>query len=843
MNLKSLLYSSLCSLLLLLASCGGEQKINRESDFNFDWKFTLLDDTTTLKNLPLNDSNWRDVRLPHDWSVESSFSEDLEGCTGYLPGGVGVYQKHFTVDSDKASKSTHVLFDGVYNNAKFWLNGVYLGENPYGYSPISFDLTDILKGAGETNVLTVYVDHSRYADSRWYTGSGIYRNVKLYSFEKLHIPIWGTFITTPTITASSATVNIDVDIVNDFAEDKEMVVSSEIVDGAGNIVTKGEKSLKIAKHSKITTSQVIEVENPKLWDTENPNMYKAITSIKVGGKLLDQKETPFGIRWLVFDKDKGFFLNGKSTYAKGVCIHHDGGLVGAAVPDGVWRRRLEELKKGGVNAIRTSHNPFSESFLDLCDEMGFLVQNEIFDEMDNPKDKRFNMNEREVLYHTRGYTEHFQEWGESDLKRVIKRDRNHPSVFMYSIGNEIEWTYPHYKHVSGLWDPEVKGGYWNRIPHLTPEQMKARYDALPEREYVLAETAQKLSKWVKDMDTTRPVTANLIIPVASCVTGYAAALDVVGFSYQIAQYDWCKKHFPDMMFTGNENTGLLSEWKSITDNPMVFSMYMWTGIDYIGETNLLWPQKAWDGDMLDLGGFKKAGWNHFRAIWDDEPFVAIQTRKAEGSPFVVKNGKVISKNGKEVAWNNISAQEIWNYNNDEQVIVEVVGNLKEVELLLNGKSLGSQKLSECDDNIMRWGVPYTTGVLVAKGKDASGKEVTAELKSAGEPAAIKVDIDKTALASDGYDVAHIIVQLVDKDGVEIKNVEQKFEFEINGNITLLGVDNGWNKSTQDFQASSVVSHLGRALAIVQSKLDTKGDVTITVKSESLTPQTIAVKVE
>ena len=231
-------------------------------------------------------------------------------------------------------------------------------------------------------------------------------------------------------------------------------------------------------------------------------------------------------------------------------------------------------------------------FLDLCDEMGFLVQNEIFDEMDNPKDKQHNLNERSVQYITRGYTEHFQKWGESDLKRTVMRDRNHPSVFEWSIGNEIEWTYPEYQYVSGLWDPEVKGGYWNKIPQLTAQQMKDRYKARPEKKYKLAETAQRLARWVKALDTTRAVTSNLIIPVASCATGYAGALDVVGFSYQIEQYNWCKKNYPDMLFTGSENSGSWEEWNSVIENPMVFSLFLWTGIDYLGESQDKWPQKS-----------------------------------------------------------------------------------------------------------------------------------------------------------------------------------------------------------------------------------------------------------
>ncbi|TNJ43214.1 glycoside hydrolase family 2 protein [Tamlana fucoidanivorans] len=812
--------------------------IQREADFNFDWKFTLLKDTTSLTKIPLPDADWRDVRLPHDWSVEFSFDSNLEGCTGYLPGGVGVYQKHFKSPANKKEKSTFVLFDGVYNNAKFWINGQYLGFNPYGYSPRYFDVTPFLKEGNEDNVMTVYVDHSRYADSRWYTGSGIYRNVKLITVNKLHIPIWGTYITTPEISKEEAKINLEATVVNQGFENTSFTLNTAIFDNSGKEVTTVSSAVIMTSGEEKKVDQVMTVSNPKLWDTDHPNMYKAVTTIIHNENIVDEYITPFGIRDLRFDKDTGFYLNGKSTYVKGVCLHHDAGLVGAAVPRGVWERRLSILKEAGVNAVRTSHNPFSEEFLDICDEMGFLVQNEIFDEMDNPKDKQFNKNETRELYITRGYTEHFQEWGESDLKRTIMRDRNHPSVFQWSIGNEIEWTYPHYQHISGLWDPEVKGGYWNKIPHLTPAEMKARYNALPERKYVLAETAHRLSKWVKEMDITRPVTANLIIPVASCASGYADALDVVGFSYQIKQYDWCKEHYPDMLFTGNENSGYLSEWKSVTDNPMVFSMYMWTGIDYMGESQDDWPQKAWPGDMLDLAGFEKAGYNHFKSIWTDEPFLKIQTHALSESPFKMdEDGNVVPASRKALNWNNFLSKEHWNYEAGETVIVEVVSNLPEAELFLNGKSLGSLKLADYEDNIMRWAVPYEAGILEARAVNTQAK-----LQTASSPAKIKVTVDKTQLAANAYDVAHLVVQLIDKDGLPVKTTEQEIVFNIEGDVRLLGVDNGWNKSTQDFQTNKVLTHQGRCLAIVQAN-KSAGNVNIKVSAEGMEPQMVTIAIQ
>ncbi len=819
--------SLIVAIALIASSCSSEVTASRERDFNFDWKFTELTDTVTLNNLPLADGDWRDVRLPHDWSVEHSFSEEYEGCTGYLPGGVGVYQKHFVTTDDANLKSTFILFDGVYNNAKFWLNGEYLGENPYGYSPVYFNMTDILKGVGEENILTVYVDHSRYADSRWYTGSGIYRNVKLITVDKLHIPIWGTFVTTPEVTKSNAKVDIEVTLNNENSAEVTFTLATKVLDGRGSKVAEVTETMTLQGGESKVANPLLDVASPKLWDPENPNMYSAVTTITVEGQKVDEYVTPFGIRAIEFDKDKGFFLNGVSTLIKGVCLHHDAGLVGAAVPKGVLRRRLELLKECGVNAIRAAHNPYSDEFYDLCDEMGFLVQDEIFDELDNPKDKRFNLNEREVLPHTRGYTEHFQEWGESDLRRTVLRNRNHPSIIQYSIGNEIEWTYPEYKDVSGLWDKGT-GGYWNKIPHLTPEQMRERYDNRPEQRYNLAQTAERLAKWVKELDTTRPVTANCIIPVASCVTGYAAALDIVGISYQIAQYEWCKKHFPDMMFTGNENAGYLSEWRTCTDNPMVFSMFIWTGIAYLGEARQNWPRKSAGGDLFDLAGFKEAGFNHFRAIWDDDPYVAIQTHSTKNRP---KRGYA--------NWDNFTSKPLWNYEDGEMVVVEVVTNQPSATLYLNGESLGEKLLADNqEDLILRWEVPYSQGVLEAK-----AGEHKAELRSAGKAAALQVRVDNTKLQADGYDVAHFDVQLVDANGVAVCLENQKITFDVEGDLRLLGVDNGWGQSTQDYQSDHVVTHMGRCLAIVQSLKDQRGTATVTVSADGIPAQVVKIKIK
>lgn len=724
------------------------------------------------------------------------------------------------------------------------MNGKLLGENPYGYTPVYWDLTDKLKTDGSDNILTVHVDHSRYADCRWYTGSGIYRNVKLIILDKLHIPIWGTFITTPEVSKEKAVVELKVKVENQSGS-KSAMLSTKILDSSGKVVA--EKSTNIKVNSKKATefTQTISVVNPKLWDCEHPYMYKAITTITGKGKVIDEYTTPFGIRKIEFKVAEGFYLNGKSTFMKGVCLHHDGGLVGAAVPAGVWRRRLIELKEAGVNAIRTSHNPPSEEFLNLCDELGFLVQDEIFDEFDYPKDKRENYHDRHDDYITRGYTEHFQKWGHSDLMRAILRDRNHPSVVQWSIGNEIEWTYLHYRYVSGFWkdpkDPQNAGNYWSSLPMYSPEELKQRYIDSPKGEYLLEETAKRLNGWVKELDKTRPTTANLILPQVSHVSGYADAVDIVGYSYRNVIIPWAQKYFPHKQVTINECPGEWDDWKQVLENPGVFSMFMWTGIDYLGESDKKWPGRRPWGDMLDLAGFKLQGWNYFKSIWTDNPHISIGTLAISDSGFKMDklSGQAIATGKSSYKWRDSNMH--WNYNETDTVLVEVCSNYSTVELLLNGKSLGYRSMSEAPDRLMRWVVPFKAGKLEARA--VMGKEeITSTLTTASKPIKIELTADKIVLKADAYDVSHLVVQLLDKDGIPVQTENTNVEFVIEGDAKLLGVDCGNFHKHQDFQSNKIETYKGRCLAIIQSTKNA-GKIKVTAKAVGFVSQPVEINVK
>jgi len=530
-------FTNTCSTVFLsfffLLNCTSpkEQKARVTEDFNFNWQFYLGDEVN-------ENSEWKTVRLPHDWSVGYPFTkENAAGATAFLLGGIGWYKKEFTLLNDPKDNVTWIEFDGVYNNAEVWINGEHLGKRPYGYIPFKYDLTAYLKEG--KNEIRVKADRSAYIDCRWYPGSGIYRNVKLVTTDKLHIPQWGTFITTPKVSKKEATISIKTDIHNQHKSSKKAILKTSIF-YKNELVSSTESSVQLASNQLKKEVQAFTIQNPKIWDIVHPNQYKAISEIILNDEIIDQKETNFGIRSFYFDRAKGFFLNGKNTKLKGVCLHHDGGLVGAAVPLDVWKRRLKTLKEVGVNAIRTAHNPPSAEFLDLCDEMGFLVQDEAFDEWNNPKSKKHNYNQKKASPLTSGYTEHFTEWAERDLKAMVMRDRNHPSIIMWSIGNEIEWTYPEYGQATGYWGSNKVGdvNYYYDEPPLSIDTIKENFKTAKKGKYDLAKTAKGLSKWVKEVDATRPVTANLVIPSVSNFSGYADALDLVGLSYRQAVYEY-----------------------------------------------------------------------------------------------------------------------------------------------------------------------------------------------------------------------------------------------------------------------------------------------------------------
>ncbi len=814
--LKKICYTFFFLSFLSCQQSSNSKTISNTIDFNFDWQFQLKPQNGVTQE---DEMQWQTINLPHDWSIQQIANKNLEGCTAYLPGGTGYYKKDFDLKLKKDQKA-FLVFDGIYNNSEIDINGKLLESHPYGYAPFFLDISDVIHTDGSTNTINVKVDRTRYADSRWYTGSGIYRNVKLLVKNKLHVPVWGTFITTPSSTDEQANVVIETKLQNDFDTNKMVKVVTRIEDAEGVLIHTLKSDIQIESGALQTLKQTITINAPKLWDINSPYQYKAITIVKENENIMEKVETNFGIRSIRFDVNEGFFLNDINRKIKGVCLHHDAGLVGAAVPKGVWRRRLKKLKAAGCNAIRVSHNPASQEFLDLCDELGFLVQDEFFDEWDNPKDKRLNMNEQSVDHITRGYTEHFQEWAETDLKNTVLAHRNHPSIIQWSIGNEIEWTYPRNGDATGFFNNmDWSGNYfWSQPPH-TPKEIKKKLEELPKGNYDIGETALKLANWTRELDTTRYIIANSILPSSSHESGYADALDMIGYSYRRVMYDYGHENYPEIPVMGTENLAQYHEWKAVMERPFIAGTFLWTGIDYLGESNGSWPKKATNSGLLDLAGFEKPSYHMFKSLWTEEPYVAIATQLEEKSIYktdILDNPIERNEGAWEKAlwsWHNVN--EHWNYSDEDKTIVEVYSNCESVELFLNDLSLGKKKLSSFEDHIYKWAVPFKSGSLRAVG-EKNGKAAQTELKTSDKAVAIKITADKLKMQNDGYDVAHVIAQFIDDNGNPVKTYNHKIEFKVEGEVEILGVDNGAVNNVQPYKSDNLITDKGRALMILQA---------------------------
>ncbi len=759
-------------------------------DMDADWLFSRGDFPSG--SMPaLDDSGWRKLNLPHDWSIEGPFDASLGSATGYAPGGIAWYRKHFKLDSDHKGDAVAVEFDGIYNNSEVWINGQFVGRRPYGYSSFQCDLTPYLKFGKEDNILAVRVDHTRLPDSRWYTGSGIYRHVRLRINDKLHIGRWGVFVSTLQIKGDVATIRIETTIENDSGNKKGFLLQSEIVGPTGRVIDRRSMSETVDNASKRNLVQQISVDFPKLWSPDSPLLYTLNSSLNVGSKVIDESSRPFGIRSAKFDPDKGFFLNGKSLKIKGVCIHHDAGCLGAAVPEKVLERRLQLLMDLGVNAIRTSHNPPSPELLDLCDRLGLLVMDEAFDEFTPGKNKwiaGWNVG----LPGRFGYNEVFDQWADDDIQDMVSRDRNHPSIIMWSIGNEID--YPNDPFSNTVLGKEY-------LPQNPPAED-------------MVKCARPLINAVKKLDPTRPVAAALANIAMSDAVGLCDLLDIVGYNYQEQRYAEDHKKYSKRVIFGSENHHSYADWLAVQDNPYISGQFLWTGIDYLGEAGR-WPNRANGAGLLDLCGFKKpAAW--FRqSLWTDKPMVYICASTTGGE----KNRP-------------IKEEEHWNWPKDQTVAVLCYSNCPEVQLTLNDKPVGTKKLTEATDGVLAWQVPFVPGVLKALGRKDGKTVCEYALKTAGPAAKIELSPDVTALQADCKDVCHLSFQITDAKGVRVPDAANELKFEVGGPAAIIGIGNGDLNNTEDCKAPVHKAYQGRGLAIIQSKT-TPGKITLKASSPGL----------
>lgn len=782
------------------ASVMATTPIRNVLDFDNAWRFSRGDFASAMAP-GYNDSAWQPVNIPHDWSSEGPFSGEYGSGNGFAPGGIGWYRKHFKLDAADTNKLVTVEFDGIYDHSEVWINGHYVGGRPYGYSSFQCVLTPLVHFGGD-NVIAVRVDHSRFADSRWYTGSGIYRHAQLRLTDKLRIAHWGTYIKTPTIGSDSATVQVETVVENSSGESQAFSLQAEVLAPNGRSVATLSTSGTLSNGTNQSVVQEVRIADPLLWSPNSPALYTLRSRLSKGMEVVDETLTPFGIRTIRFDPDKGFFLNGISMKLKGVCIHHDAGSLGAAVPDKVLERRLRLLKELGVNAIRTSHNPPAPELLDLCDRLGLLVKDEAFDEFTPAKNKWVTgRNDGEPSRF--GYAELFDQWSVMDVSDMVRRDRNHPSVIIWSIGNEIDYRNDPFSN-------PVLGNEYR--PGNPPAQD-------------LVTCARPLIAAIKKLDTTRPVTAALATVAMSDAVGFGEMLDIVGYNYQESRYPTDHQTYPKRFIFGSENGGGWAQWLAVRDNEYVGGQFLWTGIDYLGEANR-WPNRGSGAGLLDLCGFKKPSAWFRQSLWSDKPMVYLVASAANG------DGPGRGRGG-------FGGQESWNWFSNATVTVRCFTTCPEVVLTLNDKPIGTNLLSEAVQGVLSWQVPFEPGVLKAVGRRNGAIECEFTLTTAGPAERIELLPDVKQFRADGRDICHVEFRIVDAQGVRVPDAVNELKFTVEGPAKLLGIDNGDLNSPATGKDGVRKAFRGRGLAIVQSTRES-GKVRVTARAEGFKEATVEI---
>jgi beta-galactosidase len=793
--LKSQKMATLALLFAVAAACQSSKSANPSSQgamtadgprvatpFDTNWRF-LKSDCNGGQNPAFNDAAWRTLDLPHDWSIEGPFDQhNLSGGAGaFLPDGIGWYRKHFTLPADASAKHFFITFDGVMANSDVWINGFHLGHRPYGYVTFRYELTGHLN-TGD-NVLAVRADQSQEPASRWYSGAGIYRHVHLLVTDPVHFDENGTFVTTPNLTpnAPQATIHIQNTVINQSDTPQQISVHVAIADPAGQPAAATDSPPQtLAPGATATIDQEVAVA-PQWWDLDHPALYHANCQIRAAGKTLDNSSTPFGIRDADFSPTTGFSLNGKNMKLKGVCLHGDMGALGVAVPLEAWAHRLAALKALGVNAIRTSHNPPAPEFLDLCDRMGFLVMDEMFDCWLVAKNK--------FDYHL-----YFKDWNLTDTRDTVRRDRNHPSIVLYSAGNEIHDT------------PNAASA----IPILTA-----------------------LVKVFHENDPTRPVTQALFRPNTShdYTNGLADLLDVVGTNYRDDELLAAQRAKPSRKIVNTESGPTLKAWAAVRDNPSYCGQFLWTGADYLGES-LRWPTIHHESGLVDITDTPRAIGYQRQSWWSDTPMVAV----------VRDQGAVRTGNQAGEPQTRAVQAPDWTPKNltphSEHVLV--YSNCPSVELFLNGKSLGSQD-APSDQSPRSWNVDFAPGTLKAVGRDKGTEVATDELHTAGKPAKIILLPDRRAVGSAWDDVSFVTAWVVDDQGIEVPSATDHIAFTITGPGAITAVENADPQGRDPYQATSYPAYKGRCVAIVRAT-PAGNSFTITAHADGLTDGTATLKV-
>ncbi len=776
--------------------------------FNNGWKF-YKGDIPGADQSDFDDSSWKEITLPHDWSIEEKFSPEWASGTGYLPGGIGWYRKRFSLPESDFPEKVFVYFDGVYKNSEVWINGHYLGKRPNGFIPFQYELTSFLNPRGKENVMAVKVNHSDFADSRWYTGSGINRNVYLIMTDPLRIDPWGVKFSTGIGSGQRAKAMITVAVTNERTSGEKIALDVKLLDYERKVVGRVQKTFRIDQGGKIKSDLVLMLKDPMLWSVKNPYLYHLQVDLVNDGRVTDSQEIPVGIRSIRFDANKGFFLNDKNVKLKGVCIHDDAGVLGTATPREVWIRRLKTLKEAGCNAIRMSHNPHADYLYDLCDELGLLVQDEAFDEWELGKNKWIqgrNVGEPGKD----GYHQYFKDWAELDIKDMIRRNQNHPSIIMWSIGNEIDYPNDPYTHevLDKGRNPQIFGrGYEPDRPNISE----------------IEPIAARLVKWVHETDSTRPVTAALAGVSMSNFTAYPELLDIVGYNYQEYLYEEDHQKYPERVIYGSENTMSLEAWNAVKDHDYICGQFLWTGIDYMGEAGR-WPDNHSQSGLLDLAGNPKPEYYFRKSIWTDEPMIYIGVSE-------------IPENDRMTLWSQKTAEPTWSWEEGDTLRVTCFTNCETVELYLNGKSLGRKK-PDAPGKIVHWDIPFEEGVLTAKGYNHNMEAAGCRLKTTGKPYAIQASFYQDSLKKGQGGLYQLLISIVDEAGNTVPSADNDVTVRSEGAI-LLGIENGNPNGETDYQANTRKANKGKLVAYIQSPSE-KGKVSIHLTSPGLLSKTIDV---
>jgi beta-galactosidase len=776
------------------------------------WRFTL-GDPAGAERPGFDDRQWRRLDLPHDWSIEGTPRQDAPagGRGGYFPTGIGWYRKGFRLPAGARGREAWLEFDGVYMNSDVWINGVHLGRRPYGYLSFAYDMTRHL--APGVNVIAVRVDNSLQPNSRWYSGSGIYRHVWLSIVDPLHVVHWGTYVMTPRVDPAGATVVVHTRVANDRRTGRNGVLRTLIVDAEGREVALTDATFSMAPRSNVEIEHRVQVRAPRLWSVETPILYTVRSEVLDGRRVVDVVTTPFGIRSIAYDQDKGFLLNGARVKMRGVNLHHDGGAVGAAVPERVWQRRLELLRAMGANAIRTSHNPPSPEFLDLCDRLGFLVMAEAFDEWRIGKVPE-------------GYHKYFEEWFERDVTDFVHRDRNHPSIVLWSAGNEIG------------------------------EQGSA--DG--------ADVLRRLVDIFHREDPTRPVTTgndNIAADGHPATLAFLNALDVVGYNYVdrwherrelFAERD--RYDHPDWKMIGTESGSIFQSfderyslgddsgvvrpnytsgmvqaerlWKWVSLRDYFAGDFIWTGIDYLGEST--WPFKGFASGALDITGYPKDAYYLYQSLWTDRPVLRLFPH--------------------------------WNWPGREGQVIPVLAytTCNSLELFLNDRSLGEKRIefpaqgtsggwntyeqpvvrATTNDLHLSWDVPYAPGVLRAVGKGRDGTVgCQGEVRTAGAPAAIRLSAERDTVTAASGDVALVVFEIVDSAGTVVPTADNDVHVAVTGG-GIVALDNGDLRDLEPYQTDHRHAFNGRGMAILRASVP--GVMRVAASADGLRETSVSVQV-